>query len=159
MPEEQASLPASRSILIGVATGALSGLLGVGGGIVMVPSLVALGFSRHRANGTSLAAIVLVAISGAIAFAFAGDVDWQVGATLGIGGLIGSTLGASLMNRLKGNTLGLIFGIVLLITGLRMVLAGDTMVGGGEIDPALKVAIGVLVGMVAGVSSGLAGVG
>ena len=104
----------------------------------MVPSLVALGFSRHRANGTSLAAIVLVALSGAIAFAFAGDVDWQVGATLGIGGLIGSTLGAHLMNRLTGNTLGLIFGIVLLITGLRMVLAGDSVVGGGEIDGAAR---------------------
>ncbi|MGH8926077.1 MAG: sulfite exporter TauE/SafE family protein [Acidimicrobiia bacterium] len=159
MVDGRAVLPGSRTVLIGVATGALSGLLGVGGGIVMVPSLVAFGFSRHRANGTSLAAILLVASSGAIAFAVAGDLDWQVGVTLGIGGLVGSTLGANLMNRLHGNTLGLIFGVVLLITGLRMVLAGDTAVGGDDLDPALRVAIGVLVGMVAGLASGLAGVG
>lgn len=125
----------------------------------MVPSLVAFGFSRHRANGTSLAAILLVALSGAIAFGVAGDLDWSVGVTLGVGGLVGSTLGAHLMNRLLGSTLGLIFGVILLITGLRMVLAGDTNSGLVDLNPALRVGIGVLVGMVAGLASGLAGVG
>jgi uncharacterized membrane protein YfcA len=159
MAEDHPVLSWSRIVLIGVATGALSGLLGVGGGIVMVPSLVAFGFNRHRANGTSLGAIFLVALSGAIAFAVAGDLDWQMGVTLGIGGLIGSTLGANLMNRLQGNTLGLIFGVILLITGLRMVLAGEPVAEGPAIDPFLRIVIGVLVGVVAGLASGLAGVG
>jgi len=159
MAEDQPVLPGSRIALIGVATGALSGLLGVGGGIVMVPALVACGFNRRRASGTSLAAILLVALAGAIAFAVAGDLDWQVGVTLGIGGLLGSTLGAHLLNRLRGNTLALIFGIVLLFTGLRMVLAVEPVASGRVIDPLLRIVIGILVGMVAGLASGLAGVG
>jgi hypothetical protein len=89
----------------------------------------------------------------------AGDLHWQVGVTLGIGGLIGSTLGAHLMNRLQGNTLGLIFGVILLITGLRMALAGDPGVGGTELPALLRILIGVVVGIVAGLASGLAGVG
>ena len=56
-------------LLLGIATGALSGLLGIGGGIVMVPALVAMGETRHRANANSLATIFLVALAGAIGFA------------------------------------------------------------------------------------------
>jgi uncharacterized membrane protein YfcA len=63
------------------------------------------------------------------------------------------------MNRLQGNTLGLIFGVILLITGLRMALAGDPGVGGTELPALLRILIGVVVGIVAGLASGLAGVG
>lgn len=97
-------------LLIGIATGALSGLLGVGGGIVMVPALVGFGYTRHFANATSLAAILLVALAGTVAFAQGGSLDWGVGIALGIGGLVGSTIGAKLMRRLTGPALGLIFG-------------------------------------------------
>lgn len=144
---------------IGVATGLLSGLLGVGGGIVMVPALVALGYTRHRANATSLASILLVALAGMISFAVAGSVDWQVGLLLGLGGVIGSTVGAKLMKRLSGPTLGIIFGIVLLLAGVRMAIGGDLGTG-AMISSQMGQAISeVSVGGIAGIASGLAGVG
>lgn len=145
-------------IVIGVATGALSGLLGVGGGVIMVPALVALGFSRHRANATSLAAIMLVALSGAVAFGFSGDVDMPVAIALGIGGLIGSTVGAHWMNRLSGSVLARIFSVVLLVAGIRMVI-GDVSSAGGVRNTFLAIAAMLLIGAIAGLSSGLAGIG
>lgn len=144
---------------IGIATGALSGLLGVGGGIIMVPALAALGFTRHRSTATSLAAIFVIAVAGAIAFGVAGDLDVPTAIVLGVGGLVGSTIGAHWMNRLSGVTLARVFGVVLLAAGVRMVLGG----GAGEqvIEPNQLVAIGLelLIGVVTGVVSGLAGIG
>ena len=145
-------------VLVGIVTGLLSGLLGVGGGIVMVPALAALGYSRHRANATSLASILLVAFAGAIAFAFANSVDWPTGLILGVGGIVGSTLGATIMKRLSGPALSVIFGLVLLGAGLRMVLGGE-VTSGGVVAPGLSLAVELLIGVVAGLGSGLAGIG
>ena len=146
-------------LLIGVATGALSGLLGVGGGIIMVPALLALGFSRHRANATSLAAIMLVALSGAIAFGLSDDVDVPVALALGVGGLIGSTVGGHWMNRLSGPALARIFGVILLIAGIRMVIGGGVGSTAGISNAAAATAALLLIGATAGFSSGLAGIG
>jgi uncharacterized membrane protein YfcA len=144
---------------VGIATGVLSGLLGVGGGIVMVPALVALGYSRQRANSTSLAAILLVALAGAISFAVSDSVDWGMGLMLGLGGLIGSTMGAKLMSRLSGPTLAIIFGLVLLIAGLRMAFGGEASTGPLISSQAFRALAEVGIGAVAGMASGLAGVG
>ncbi len=146
-------------LAIGVATGLLSGLLGVGGGIVMVPALVALGYSRHRANATSLASILLVALAGTIAFAIAGSLDWRVGVLLGLGGVVGSWIGAKLMKQMSGRSLGIIFGVVLLLAGLRMTFGSDLATNAVTDSEVLRGVIEVLLGAVAGVASGLAGVG
>jgi len=146
-------------LAIGVATGLLSGLLGVGGGIVMVPALVALGYTRHRANATSLASIVLVALAGTISFALAGRIDWRVGLLLGLGGIVGSTAGATLMKHLSGPMLGTIFGIVLLLAGLRMAIGGDLATGAITSSEVWKATIEIVIGALAGIASGLAGVG
>lgn len=146
-------------LLVGIATGALSGLLGVGGGIIMVPALVALGFTRHRANATSLAAIMLVALSGAIAFGLADDVDLPVAVALGIGGLVGSTVGATWMHRLSGPTLARIFGAILLLAGIRMVMGGDVRSSSGIRSTLVATGALLLIGAIAGFSSGLAGIG
>lgn len=146
-------------MLIGIVTGVLSGLLGVGGGIVMVPALVALGYTRHRANATSLASILLVALAGAIAFAIGERVAWGTGLVLGIGGLIGSTIGAKAMRRLSGPALGVIFGFVLLSAGIRMVVGGEVSSSGVVDSAALRVLSELIIGVVAGLGSGLAGIG
>lgn len=152
---------ASTGLLVGVgvATGVLAGLLGVGGGIIMVPALVAIGFGRHRATGSSLAAILLIAVAGAAAFGAAGDLDFPTAVSLGLGGLLGSTLGANWMNRLSSVALARIFGVVLLVAGIRMMFGGGVGEGGFEPAPIVSFGLELLIGAVTGLLSGLAGVG
>lgn len=145
--------------LVGVVAGLFSGILGVGGGIVMVPLMVGvLRFGQHRAHATSLAAIVLIAVSGAVRFGIAGQVEWAVGLALGVGGVVGSTVGAHLMHRLSPIALRMVFGLILILAGLRMVFGGEPGVG----EPPEAVVgglIGIAIGLVAGVASGVAGIG
>ena len=148
-----------RALAIGVATGLLSGLLGVGGGIVLVPALVASGFVRHQANANSLAAIWLVALAGAATFSLAGEVRWGVGVALGVGGLVGAAIGAQIMKGLSARALALIFGLVLLLTGLRMAIGGDADFALLALAGPGRVAVEVAIGVLAGLASGLAGIG
>lgn len=112
-----------RLVGTGVCAGLLSGLLGVGGGIIMVPLLVGtLRFDQHSAHATSLAAIVVIALSAGVVFAVAGDVDYRLATVIGLGGLVGSTAGAQLMHRLSPRRLRLVFAFVLLASGIRLLL-------------------------------------
>ena len=125
----------------------------------MVPALVAVGLTRHRATASSLAAIVLIAIAGAIAFGVAGDVDLPTGIFLGLGGLLGSTVGAHLMNRLTGRTLARIFGLVLLVAGIRLTIGGGVVEGGLDLSPIISFLLELTIGALTGILSGLAGIG
>lgn len=125
----------------------------------MVPLMVGmLRFDQHRAHATSLAAIVLIAVSGAGRFAFAGEVAWEVGLALGAGGVVGSTAGAHLMNRLSPTVLRVVFGVIMILAGLRMVFSGDPGLGQAP-EPLVGAVVGVAIGLVAGVASGVAGIG
>lgn len=146
-------------LLLGVATGALSGLLGIGGGIVMVPALVAMGETRHRANANSLATIFLVALAGAIGFAVSDAIDVPVGVALGVGGLVGATLGARWAHRLSGETLARFFGILLLVVGVRMLFGDAAAEGSAGVGLPWSLLIAVAVGVASGILSGMAGVG
>lgn len=158
-PETSTQASLLSLILVGVLAGLFSGILGVGGGIVMVPLMVGiLHFDQHRAHATSLAAIVLIAIAGVVRFALAGEVEWAVGLALGIGGVVGSTAGAHLMHRMSPIALRVVFGLIMVAAGLRMALAGDP--GLGQRPEALVGAlVGIAIGLVAGVASGIAGIG
>jgi uncharacterized protein len=109
------------ALLIGVMAGVASGLLGVGGGIVMVPLLVLAGFAQHQAHATSLAAIVPIAAVAATRFAFHGNVDYAVAALLAVGTLVGAPLGARIMARSSEGMLKVLFGCLMLaVAGLMM---------------------------------------
>jgi len=154
-------LPGRLVILaVGAVAGLLSGLLGVGGGIVLVPLLTGfLGFEQHRAHAHSLAAIVLIAISGATTFTLAGEIDVVVGLSLGLGGVVGSNAGAHLMNRLSAVALRGVFGLIMIATGVRMVW-GDGLSGSvGDFETLTTIGVAVGIGLVAGVASGVAGIG
>ncbi len=153
------SVSARSFLLVGAATGVLAGLLGVGGGIIMVPALAALGFSRHKSNAISLATILLVAAAGAIGFAVSGEVDLPYGLAAGAGGLVGATYGARWMNVLSGKTLARIFGVFLLVIGIRLLIGGGISSGEPLLDPPVGYLVALLIGVVAGVASGLAGIG
>jgi uncharacterized membrane protein YfcA len=115
--------PLALAVVGGVA-GLLSGLFGVGGGLVMVPALVLLlAMPQHRAHATSLAAIIPIAAVGAAIFGRAESVDILAAALLVAGSLIGVQVGARLMNRLNGERLALLFGGFTLVVALAMLLA------------------------------------
>lgn len=112
-----------RLIVIATAGGALSGFFGVGGGIILVPLIMYfLSAPRKTAHATSLGAIVALSFAGMLGFAVSGEVDWVVGFTIGAGGVVGGVVGAHLMNRLSPQTLRMVFAVVLIVAGFRMVL-------------------------------------
>lgn len=151
--------PAWKLILIGLAAGVLGGGLGVGGGIVIVPLLVWIGLDQHRAHATSLAGIVLIAVSGAVSFGISGSVDVGVGITIGLGGILGSIIGATVMNRVSTRSLTVVFAAVLLIAGIRLIASADPLPSSAGFSSAGQVAIAVTIGLVAGFFAGLAGIG
>jgi uncharacterized protein len=110
---------AATSIAVGIVAGVGSGLLGVGGGFVMIPLLVAaLHLTQHRAHATSLAAIVLIATAGSLRFAVDGSVDWRAAGLLALGSLVGAPLGAALLDRIKERPLKISFGIIGLVVSV-----------------------------------------
>lgn len=148
-----------KLVLIGLAAGILGGGLGVGGGIVLVPLLIWAGLGRHRAHATSLAAIVFVSTSGALSFGFSGEIDIATGVTVGIGGIAGSVMGTTVMHRVSSRSLTIVFGLVLLVAGIRLVLSADPLPGAVGFPDGAQVAIALGIGLVAGFFAGLAGIG
>jgi hypothetical protein len=112
-------------ILLGLAAGMLSGLIGVGGGVIIVPALVFLfGFSQHQAQGTTLALLVPpVGLLAAWTYFKRGDVNLEVAAFVCAGFFVGGFFGAKLATGLSNVMLERVFGIAMLLVGLKMVLA------------------------------------
>ena len=158
-PAIDESTPTLTYVLIGVAAGALSGLLGVGGGIVLVPLLLGVvKFDQHRAHATSLAAILLISIAGAARFAIAGEVSWILGLVLGIGGVVGSTAGARMMGKMSPQLLRVVFVVVLTVVAIRMFTGGELATGTG-IEGVGSYLIALGIGVVAGFAGSVAGIG
>jgi uncharacterized membrane protein YfcA len=123
IPATAASTPVAGLVAVGAAAGLLSGLFGVGGGILMVPAMViALGFLQQRAQATSLAAVVPIALVGAIVFGRADSVNVFAAAMLIIGSVVGVQVGARLMHRLSDDRLSLIFGCFLAAVAVSLLL-------------------------------------
>ncbi len=118
---------ACGGLAIGLASGFLAGVLGVGGGIIMVPAMsLLLGIGQHAAQGTSLAAIVPTAVSGARTHAKMGNVDLRAAVGLAIGGIPGGIIGSCLANHLDQHTLKGVFGGFLLMMSIFMLLKART---------------------------------
>ncbi len=111
-------------MLAGLLAGFMSGLLGIGGGTVMVPLLVLVaGLGQHQAHATSLAAIVPIAVAGALAFGLELDIDYRLALLLALGALVGAPLGARLMARLEEGPLKILFGVLLIVVAARLGLS------------------------------------
>jgi uncharacterized protein len=109
---------------IGLVGGVLSGLFGIGGGLVIVPALILLaGFPIATAAGTSLAALLLpVGALGALEYYRAGHVDVRAAAIIAVGLLIGAYFGARIGTSLPPEVAQRAFGIFLLLVGARLAL-------------------------------------
>jgi hypothetical protein len=112
-------------IVLGITAGILSGLIGIGGGVIIVPALLFFfGFSQHQAQGTTLALMVPpIGILAAWMYYRQGYVDLHAALFICIGFLAGSLLGAKLATYISNIMLERIFGIALLLISLKMIFA------------------------------------
>lgn len=110
-------------LLVGVVAGILSGLLGVGGGLLSVPAMVVLlDIPQHESHATSLAAIGPTALAGALIFGSASRVDLGVGAVLAVGAVIGVQVGAFAMRRIAAPRLRQSFGVFVLAMAVLLLV-------------------------------------
>lgn len=115
-----------RQLFIGAASGLVAGLasgyVGVGGGFIMVPLFTAFaGISMKQASGTSLIAVAILAVPGAVTQLMLGNVQLLVGLAVAAGSIPGALWGASLVRRVPERTLRLLFGALLLVAAVVMV--------------------------------------
>jgi uncharacterized protein len=112
-------------ILTGVTGGIASGLFGIGGGVIMVPILgLMLGFSQHRAQGTSLVALIpptgLLAV---LAYSKAGYVSWLTGLLLIPGVFLGGIVGGNLAGRIPATKMRRVFAALIFLLGIWQVVS------------------------------------
>ena len=158
MPLSHSSVSLSTAAIVGLAAGALGGLFGVGGGLIIVPGLV--GFAhmdRRLAHGTSLAATLPIATASLITYVAYGNVDWPVALFLAVGAIVGAIVGTQLLKVIPKRMLTIIFVITVVATAGRLFLGTDA---GGRDDLTLGVALLlVVIGFLTGTLAGLLGIG
>ena len=115
----------SQLVAIGVVGGLLSGLLGIGGGVIMVPLLVLwAGFGQRDAHAISLGAIIPISVAGIVTFGIAGRVHWLDAVALAVGAVAGARIGAALLARADERVLKIVFGCFLLAAAVTMGIRG-----------------------------------
>jgi len=112
-------------IIIGIITGAVAGLLGIGGAIIMVPALVfIMGLGQHQAQGTSLAVMLPpVGIIAAYNYYKAGEVNLKYALILAAAFIVGSYFGSKLALNIPQRMLQKIFALVLLLISVKMLFS------------------------------------
>ena len=147
-----------RGLLIGGGAGLMSGLFGIGGGIVIVPALLTLlSMERRLAHGTSLAATVPVAAASLVTYALGDHVDWPVALFLMTGAVVGTVLGTQLLQIIPKRPLTIIFVAVILLTAARLLVSSDPT-GRGALSIGGAGAL-IAIGFATGTLSGLLGIG
>ena len=125
--------PGWKYAVIGLVAGIVSGLLGIGGGIIMVPAFTLwVGMPLRRALGTSLLVIAVLVIPGTIVHAFLGHIDWAIFVALTIGVVPGARLGAHIALGVRERTLRTAVGAFLLVVALVYGLSELASVAGGR---------------------------
>jgi uncharacterized membrane protein YfcA len=121
--QRRPAISVAEMLVIGVVGGAFSGLLGVGGGIAMVPLLVLwAGYGQRDAHATSLAAIIPIACVGVLTYGLAGEVHYAAGAALAAGAVVGARLGTEALSRLSERRLKVSFGVFLIAVAVSIVV-------------------------------------
>src|SRR5690606_33455814 len=158
-------------LLVGLAAGVLSGMFGIGGGVVIVPALtLLLGFDLNEATGTSLTAqLPPFALFAVIAYHRAGMLKLRAAIPVTIGLILGSATGANVALGLNQTTLQQLYGLFLLWIGWRFAeprrvyaaYRAGTLNAAAPVETQIAVSSWVLllVGLVAGLASGMFGIG
>jgi uncharacterized membrane protein YfcA len=152
--------PLRTSFPIGLAAGLFGGLLGLGGGVVMIPLMVRLaGLRQHQAHGTSLVALVFTGIVGAATYASRGSVDVAAAAYLAVPAMLTARLGAQSAHALPEWKLKRAFGAFLLFITVLLVAKPWLVGSGAPASGFQKAATLVVSGGLTGFLSGMMGVG
>lgn len=111
-------------IIVGLLAGILSGFVGVGGGIIMVPALIwLLHYNQHQAQGTSLAVLMLPVVLLAVRnYWKEGMIDWKVVGVIAVAFVAGGYLGSKGALALPADTVKRIFGVVMLFVAIKLIL-------------------------------------
>ena len=111
-------------IIIGMLAGFVSGMVGIGGGIILVPALIyVMGYSQHMAQGTSLAMMIPpIGILAVYNYYQKGHVDIKVALILCIGFFVGAFFGSKLAVKLPGDTVKRVFGVFLALAAVKMII-------------------------------------
>jgi uncharacterized protein len=118
-------------IAIGSAAGILSGIFGIGGGIIIIPALIyILGFSQHKATGTSLAVLLPpIGIAAFIEYYRHGNVDFPAAMIIAATALAGAWLGSLFSNRISDPALRLSFGVMVVVMGISLIYGAVKKLG------------------------------
>jgi len=145
-------------LLVGLGAGFLSGVFGVGGGILIVPGLVFFAkMAQRRAHGTSLAAVLPISLASLVTYWSHDHVDWHVALWLAIGAVGGAILGTKLLKTARHDVLSYGFATVLIVSAIRLYW---TTSADGRTDLTVVAAIAlVVIGVATGTLAGLLGVG
>lgn len=113
-------------VSIGMLAGMLSGFVGVGGGVIIVPALVyALGMSQFEAQGTSLFVLLLpVGILAVNNYWKSGNINWQFGLIIAITFVVGGFFGSKLALKISPSLVKLVFGIIMTYVSFRLIMSG-----------------------------------
>jgi uncharacterized protein len=109
------------AVVLGLAAGVFAGMFGVGGGILFVPALLALGLSEHEAIGTSLLAIIPTAVVGTWRQSQYGNVRWRAACIIGLAAAAAAQGGVILAESLSGATLRRLFAALLVVVAAQIV--------------------------------------
>ncbi len=101
-------------LLFGVLVGTGASFSGLGGGFLIIPLLIFLGYSAQKAVGTSFVAILVIAVSALVAHNKLAHVDFRAGLLLGAGGVLGAQIGARLIDQVSTGNFKKIFAVILL---------------------------------------------
>lgn len=113
-----------KCAVIGIITGILNGLFGSGGGTVVVPAMTRfLNVDEHSSHATAILIILPLTIVSSLFYINNNYVDWVLLYKTAIGGIIGGTLGAVLLNRIPEKHLRIIFGCIIIFVSIRMVMS------------------------------------
>lgn len=108
---------------IGLVAGLASGYVGVGGGFIMVPLMLSIiGIPMRKASGTSLIAVMILAIPGVIEQGIIGNINYLAGIAIVVGTIPGAVIGARLVTKVPERTLRLLFGCFLIVAAVMLVL-------------------------------------
>ena len=156
--ESEATIKTSLVLLVGLAAGFLSGMFGVGGGILIVPALVlVVKMDQRKAHGTSLAAVLPISAASLVTYWAHDHVDFRVALCLAIGAIGGAIIGTKLLHVLSHRTLSLAFSGLLIATAIRLFMQTNG-VGRETLTVSMVIAL-VFVGLITGILAGLLGVG
>lgn len=153
-------MPFGKSLLIGLAAGCFGGLVGLGGGVIMVPLMVGVaGLQQKQAHGTSLVALVFTGLVGAATYATKGQVDLGAAALLAVTATVTARFGARYAHVLPEWKLKRSFGAFLLF--IAAILLARPWLGGSSAlaAPWVKVVVLLTTGLFTGFLSGMMGVG